>query len=117
VERKAFYSDSCIFCEVKHWTVDENLIVLCRYLLLRCRYGQLSGLVEPIGAIIGATATTMVRGLLPYSLGFAAGAMIYVVIAELIPETHAKGKQAATITNYGFLFGFLLMMVLDVALG
>ncbi|MBN2085677.1 MAG: ZIP family metal transporter [Anaerolineales bacterium] len=78
-------------------------------------YGQLSGIVEPIAAVIGAATVILVRPLLPYALAFAAGAMIYVVIEELIPESQSeKNTDPATI---GAMLGFTLMMVLDVALG
>lgn len=78
-------------------------------------YGQLSGLVEPISAVIGAAAVLMVRPLLPYALAFAAGAMIYVVVEELIPESQQRGH--ADIATLGTMLGFSVMMVLDVALG
>jgi ZIP family zinc transporter len=78
-------------------------------------YGQLSGIVEPIAAVLGAAAVLLIRPLLPYALAFAAGAMIYVVIEELIPESQSeKNTDAATI---GTMLGFVLMMVLDVGLG
>jgi ZIP family zinc transporter len=78
-------------------------------------YGQLSGIVEPIAAVLGAATVLLVRPLLPYALAFAAGAMIYVVIEELIPESQSeKNSDAATI---GTMLGFALMMVLEVALG
>jgi ZIP family zinc transporter len=78
-------------------------------------YGQLSGIVEPIAAVIGAATVLLVRPLLPYALAFAAGAMIYVVVEELIPESQSdKNTDAATV---GAMLGFVLMMVLDVALG
>ncbi len=78
-------------------------------------YGQLSGIVEPIAAVLGAAAVLLVRPLLPYALAFAAGAMIYVVVEELIPESQSdKNTDPATI---GAMLGFALMMVLDVALG
>ncbi len=78
-------------------------------------HGALSGIVEPIGAIITILMASFVTPILPYLLSFAAGAMIYVVVEELIPET-SEGKH----TNWGtiaFAIGFSLMMVLDVALG
>jgi ZIP family zinc transporter len=78
-------------------------------------YGQLSGVVEPVAAILGAAAVLTMRPLLPYALSFAAGAMIYVVVEELIPESQlAKNTDLATI---GTMLGFAVMMVLDVALG
>ncbi|MBN1501133.1 MAG: ZIP family metal transporter [Spirochaetes bacterium] len=78
-------------------------------------YGQLSGVVEPIAGVIGAVAVIIFRPILPYALAFAAGAMIFVVIEELIPESQQdKNTDIATI---GTLIGFTVMMVLDVALG
>lgn len=81
-------------------------------------YGQASGLVEPISAILGALLVTYVSVILPYALAFAAGAMIYVVVEELIPEAQqkqtAKGAHYAT---FGVMVGFIVMMILDVALG
>ncbi len=78
-------------------------------------YGQLSGVVEPIAGVIGAAAVIFMRPLLPYALAFAAGAMIYVVAEELIPEGKSdKHSDAATI---GVMLGFAVMMTLDVALG
>lgn len=78
-------------------------------------YGQLSGIVEPISAVIGAAAVLMVQPLLPYALAFAAGAMIYVVVEELIPESQHRGNT--DIATLGTMIGFSVMMVLDVALG
>jgi len=78
-------------------------------------YGQLSAVVEPIGAVIGAAAVVTMRQILPYALAFAAGAMIYVVIEELIPE--AQNGQNTDIATAGAMLGFTVMMVLDVALG
>lgn len=78
-------------------------------------YGQLSGVVEPIAGVIGAYMVTSITPLLPYALSFAAGAMIYVVVEELIPESQ-KGQE----THYstiGAMLGFAVMMVLDVAFG
>jgi ZIP family zinc transporter len=77
--------------------------------------GQASALVEPVAAVIGASAVTGMTALLPYALAFAAGAMIYVVVEELIPESQAGGhSDVATSATMG---GFLVMMILDVALG
>lgn len=78
-------------------------------------YGVLSGVVEPIGAILTIVFATIVTPILPYLLSFAAGAMIYVVVEELIPEA-SKGEHS-NIGVIGFALGFALMMVLDVALG
>lgn len=78
-------------------------------------YGQLSAVVEPFAGVIGALAVIHVRTFLPYALAFAAGAMIYVVIEEVIPETQ-RGKNT-DIAVLGFIGGFIVMMVLDVALG
>lgn len=78
-------------------------------------YGQLSGVVEPISAVIGAAAVLMVQPILPYALAFAAGAMIYVVVEELIPESQLKGNT--DIATLGTMVGFSIMMLLDVALG
>ena len=78
-------------------------------------YGQLSGVVEPTAGVLGAVAVTLMRPILSYSLAFAAGAMIYVVVEELIPESHfEKHTDVATI---GAMMGFAVMMTLDVALG
>jgi len=78
-------------------------------------YGQASGLVEPLAGVVGAALVLFARQLLPYGLGFAAGAMIFVVVEELIPESQ-RGKHAH-IATLGTMFGFVIMMVLDVALG
>lgn len=78
-------------------------------------YGQLSGVVEPIAGVIGAALVIMMKPILPYALSFAAGAMIFVVVEELIPEAQLdKNTDVATI---GAMLGFALMMTLDVALG
>lgn len=77
-------------------------------------YGQFSGMVEPIAGVIGAAATLLMRPLLPYALAFAAGAMIYVVADELIPESH--NEDHSDIPTIGVMLGFAAMMLLDVAL-
>ncbi|MCK5005301.1 MAG: ZIP family metal transporter [Candidatus Aminicenantes bacterium] len=78
-------------------------------------YGQLSGVVEPIAGVIGAASVLLIRPILPYALAFAAGAMIFVVVEELIPESQmGKNTDIATI---GVIIGFTIMMTLDVALG
>jgi ZIP family zinc transporter len=78
-------------------------------------YGQLSGIVEPIAGVIGAWAVLSMRPILPYALAFAAGAMIFVCVEELIPESQRKGNT--DFATLGAIFGFALMMLLDVALG
>lgn len=78
-------------------------------------YGQLSAIVEPFAAIFGALAVTFFTPILPYALAFAAGAMIFVVVEEVIPETQQdKNTDIATL---GFILGFIVMMTLDVSLG
>jgi len=78
-------------------------------------YGQFSGTVEPVFGVLGALSVVVMRPLMPYALAFAAGAMIYVVIEELIPEAHEnKNIDLATM---GAVVGFVVMMTLDVALG
>ena len=78
-------------------------------------YGQLSAIVEPIAAVVGAVAVSFFTPLLPYALSFAAGAMIFVVVEEVIPET--QQDKYTDIATLGFIGGFIVMMVLDVALG
>ena len=78
-------------------------------------YGQLSAIVEPISGIIGAILVLKVRTLLPFFLSFAAGAMIYVVVSELIPESQSNKKKE--IMAIFTIIGFSIMMILDVALG
>ena len=78
-------------------------------------YGQLSAIVEPIAALAGAAAVIVARPVLPYALAFAAGAMVFVVVEEVLPESQVHGYDAQSIG--GFLIGFLVMMILDVALG
>lgn len=79
--------------------------------------GQLSGVVEPIGAVLGAVSVFYVTTLLPYALSFAAGAMLYVVADELIPESQLGQDNESVHATTGFMFGFAIMMLLDVALG
>lgn len=78
-------------------------------------FGQASAIVEPIAAVIGAAAVVSMRGMLPYALAFAAGAMIYVVVEELIPES--QRDESTDIATIGAMGGFAIMMLLDVALG
>ena len=78
-------------------------------------YGMLSGAVEPVGAFVTIMLARFITPVLPYLLAFAAGAMIYVVVEELIPE--ASEGEHSNIGTIGFAAGFVLMMILDVALG
>ena len=78
-------------------------------------YGQLSGTVEPIAGFLGAAAVLLMRPILPYALAFAAGAMIYVVVEELIPESQLE--SITDVATVGAMLGFAVMMTLDVALG
>lgn len=77
-------------------------------------FGQLTGIVEPISSVIGALLVIKIRFLLPYFLAFAAGAMIYVVISEIIPESQQNKNK--NIISLFTIFGFILMMILDIAL-
>lgn len=78
-------------------------------------YGQLSAVVEPLAGVAGAAAVLIARPILPYALAFAAGAMIFVVVEEVIPESQRGGN--ADLATLGAMLGFAVMMVLDVALG
>jgi ZIP family zinc transporter len=78
-------------------------------------YGQLSGVVEPMAGVLGALAVILIKPLLPYALAFAAGAMIFVVVEELIPESQLE--KNTDIATMGAMGGFAVMMTLDVALG
>ena len=81
-------------------------------------YGQASGVVEPIAGVIGALAVMSMRPVLPFALAFAAGAMIYVVVEELIPEAQRQeGGSKTDVATIGCMIGFTVMMILDVALG
>ena len=78
-------------------------------------YGQLSGIVEPVAAVLGAVVAASAESALPYALAFAAGAMIFVVVEEVVPEAQASGHgDAATL---GVMVGFVVMMCLDVGFG
>lgn len=78
-------------------------------------YGQLSAIVEPVAGVLGALAVIYLQPILPFALAFAAGAMIYVVVEEVIPETQRDKFTDRSVL--GFIGGFLVMMILDVALG
>ena len=78
-------------------------------------YGQMTAWVEPVAAVIGAAAVITMRPILPYALAFAAGAMIFVVVEEVIPESQTGGHP--DVATSGAIVGFAVMMVLDVALG
>jgi len=78
-------------------------------------YGQLSAIVEPVFGVIGAALVIVSRPLLPYALAYAAGAMIFVVVEEVIPESQHSGN--GDLATAGVMLGFTIMMILDVALG
>ena len=78
-------------------------------------YGQASAIVEPIFATIGAAAILVVNPILPYALAFAAGAMIFVVVEELIPDSQSSNNT--DLATLSLMIGFTIMMILDVALG
>lgn len=77
--------------------------------------GQASGMVEPIAGVLGAASVLFIQALLPYALSFAAGAMIYVVVEELVPESQSGSDTH--MSTWGAMLGFTVMMLLDVALG
>lgn len=101
--------------------VPEGLVVAVALLAagykrwLAVGLGMASGLVEPIGAVMGAAVVSYSASLLPWGLGFAAGAMLFVISHEIIPESHRKGHEAWA--TGGLMLGFVIMMVLDTALG
>lgn len=78
-------------------------------------YGQLSGMVEPIAGVVGAATVVLAEQVLPYALAFAAGAMIFVVVEEAVPESQRSGNT--DLATMGAMVGFVVMMVLDVAFG
>ena len=78
-------------------------------------WGSMSAIVEPIGAVMGAALVMWMMAIIPYALAFAAGAMIFVVTEELIPESQTNGNT--DVTTLGLMVGFVVMMVMDVALG
>ena len=101
--------------------IPEGLAVslpLCRDKMSRLRsfwYGQFSGIVEPVAAVVGAGAVILAQSILPYTLAFAAGAMFFIVVEEIIPESQRGGNAA--LATMGTIVGFVVMMILDVALG
>jgi len=101
--------------------VPEGLVVAVALLAagykrwLAVGLGMASGLVEPLGAVLGATVIGISANLLPWGLGFAAGAMLFVISHEIIPESHRKGHEAWA--TGGLMIGFVIMMILDTALG
>lgn len=101
--------------------VPEGLVVAVALLAagygrrLAVAIGAASGLIEPLGAVLGAAVTSHSHALLPWGLGFAAGAMLFVISHEIIPESHRKGHER--FATAGLMIGFVLMMVLDTALG
>ncbi len=101
--------------------VPEGLVVSLALLAAGYRrsfavaLGMLSGLIEPVGAVLGAVVVGWSAALLPWGLGFAAGAMLFVISHEIIPESHRKGHEVYA--TCGLMIGFVLMMLLDTALG
>jgi len=101
--------------------VPEGLVVAVALLAAGYRrafavgLGMASGLVEPLGAVLGAAIVSESAAMLPWGLGFAAGAMLFVISHEIIPESHRKGHEA--FATGGLMVGFVLMMLLDTALG
>ena len=79
--------------------------------------GVFSGIVEPIAAIVTILLSSIMVPILPYLLSFAAGAMMYVVVEELVPEATGEGESHTNIGTIGFAAGFVIMMILDVMLG
>lgn len=80
-------------------------------------YGQASGLVEPIAGVVGAILVATMIHIMPFALAFAAGAMIYVVVEELIPEAQESSVSGSHYATFGVMLGFVVMMILDVTLG
>jgi len=78
-------------------------------------YATLTGLVEPVGGLLGISIVTLARPLLPLGLAFAAGAMLFIVCDEMIPESHRKGHERDA--TFGLMVGFIIMMVLDTTFG
>jgi len=78
-------------------------------------YATLTGLVEPVGGLLGVSIVSLARPLLPLGLAFAAGAMLFVVCDEMIPESHRKGHERDA--TFGLMAGFVIMMVLDTIFG
>ena len=113
--RKAYYGRAGVL-EIRSFFQLQPLLCKKSYCFLPyCGGGVLSGIVEPIGAVLTILAASLIVPALPYLLSFAAGAMLYVVVEELIPEM-SQGAHSNIGTVF-FAVGFSLMMVLDVALG
>ena len=79
------------------------------------KWGQMSAIVEPIFAVIGAAIVMQILPILPYALAFSAGAMIFIVVEEVIPESQSGGNT--DLATMGLIAGFIVMMILDVSLG
>jgi ZIP family zinc transporter len=77
--------------------------------------GAATGMVEPIGGLLGVTAVSIFKPLLPWGMGFAAGAMVFVISNEIVPETHRKGHEV--FATSGLMVGLVTMMILDVTFG
>jgi ZIP family zinc transporter len=76
-------------------------------------YGQISAIVEPVGAVLGAIVVSLWQKILPYALSFAAGAMVYVVVEELIPES--QKAENTNLATFSLILGFILMMIADLS--
>ena len=101
--------------------IPEGMAVALALLAERYKSGQiflitlLTGLVEPVGGLLGVAAVTLANPVLPWALAFAAGAMLFVISDEIIPETHERGNERTA--TYMILLGFVIMMLLDTTLG
>jgi ZIP family zinc transporter len=101
--------------------MPEGLAVATAFAALNYRrltavlIGAATGLVEPVGGLLGVVAVSAFKPVLPWGLGFAAGAMIFVISNEIVPETHRKGRES--LATGGLMVGFVLMMILDVSFG
>ncbi len=91
-------------------------LVMAKFSRLKAlAYASLTGLVEPVGGLLGVSIFSIARPILPFGLAFAAGAMIFVVADEIIPESHRKGHERPA--TFGLIFGFVIMMLLDTLFG
>ena len=110
-------SDACLACLASQEGLAVSMPLMREGVspLKAFWYGQLSGLVEPLGGVLGAAFVHYCRPMLPYTMSLAAGAMIFVVCDSLVPEMQAHGNKG--LAMQGLMLGFVIMMILDVALG